>query len=76
MMSDLSREELAELDKGSLIAMILELQEMVAKQAARMQELSDQLARHSGNSGKPPSSEGLRKPRSQREKGQRRTAGA
>ncbi len=52
---------LHELDKASLIAIILELRELVMQQAARIQELEDQLAKHSGNSGKPPSSDGLKK---------------
>jgi transposase len=75
MMTDLDREQLAELDKETLIAIILELRELVTKQAGQIQELSDQLAKHSGNSSKPPSSDGLRKRRSQRVKGQRRSGG-
>lgn len=74
-MTDLDREQLAELDKETLIAIILELRELVTKQAGQIQELSDQLAKHSGNSSKPPSSDGLRKRRSQRVKGQRRSGG-
>ena len=75
MKSDRENEQLAELDKAGLIALISELRELVAKQAAQLQDLSDQLAKHSGNSGKPPSSDGLRKPRSQRVKGQRASGG-
>lgn len=69
---------LHELDKASLIAIILELRELVMQQAARIQELEDQLAKHSGNSGKPPSSDGLKKkpaPKSLRQKGQRQSGG-
>lgn len=72
------KDALHELDKTSLIAIILELRELVMQQAARMQELEDQLAQNSGNSGKPPSSDGLKKkpaPKSLRQKGKRRTGG-
>jgi transposase len=68
MKSDLDREQLAELDQEALIAIILILRQEI-------QELRDQVAKHSGNSGKPPSSDGLKKPRSQRVKGQRRSGG-
>jgi transposase len=82
MMTDLSNEQLAELDKETLIAVIIAQRQEIAvlrqeiqtlRQA--IQELRDQLAKHSGNSGKPPSSDGLKKPRSQRGKGQRRRGG-
>jgi transposase len=58
--------------------MILELRELVATQAARIQELEDQLAKNSGNSNKPPSSDGLKKKpvrKSLRRKGQRKSGG-
>ena len=69
---------LYELDKASLVAIILELREMVVQQAARIQKLEDRLAKNSDNSGKPPSSDGLRKkpaPKSLRPKGKRRSGG-
>jgi len=69
---------LHELDKASLVAIILDLRELVMQHAARIQELEDQLAKNSGNSGKPPSSDGLKKkpaPKSLRQKGKRRTGG-
>jgi len=72
------KEALHDLDKASLIAIILELRELVRQQAARIQELEDQLAKHSGNSGKPPSSDGLKKkptPKSLRQKGKRKSGG-
>jgi transposase len=74
-MTDLDNKQLTELDKGSLIAMIVELREVVSKQAALIQELRDQLAKNSQNSGKPPSSDGLKKARSLREKGERHSGG-
>lgn len=76
-LKDLTREQLAELDKETLITIILEMRQMIEEQAALIQELRDQLAKNSQNSGKPPSSDGLKKPRtrSQRQKGQRRSGG-
>jgi transposase len=71
MMTDYDMEqvaELAELDKETLIAVIISLRQEI-------EALRDQLAKNSGNSGKPPSSDGLKKPRSQRQKGQRRSGG-
>jgi transposase len=67
-MTDLKVDQLADLDKGALIALIVELQQEV-------RALRDQLAKDSQNSGKPPSSDGLRKPRSLREKGKRHSGG-
>jgi transposase len=81
---DLDRSQLEKLDKESLISIILvlqqqvkELQQTVAAQAAEIQELRDQLAKNSRNSGKPPSSDGLKKPRTQnlRKKSGRRSGG-
>jgi transposase len=67
---EFDRDQLEKLDKEDLILIILalqeqvqELQQTVAKQAAGLQELRDQLAKNSRNSGKPPSSDGLKKPR-------------
>jgi transposase len=76
-MEYLDREQLGELDKESLIAIIVELREMVAKQGTQIQELRDQLAKNSQNSSKPPSSDGLKKPhtRNTRQKGKRRSGG-
>jgi transposase len=55
--------QLAQLDKEALISIILTLQQQVREQAAVIQSLRDQLAKHSRNSGKPPGSDGLKKPR-------------
>jgi transposase len=81
---EFERSQLAQLDKEELITIILalrqqvqELQQTVAKQAAEIQELRDQLAKSSRNSGKPPSSDGLKKPkpRNLRRKSGRRSGG-
>ena len=81
---DLNSSQLAELDKEALISLVLamqqrlqELERMVAEQAATIQSLHDQLAKHSGNSSKPPSSDGLKKPRTRslRRKSGRRSGG-
>jgi len=71
-----SREQLRHQDKEELIEIILELREVIAKQEARIQALEDQVAKNSGNSSKPPSSDGFKK-RSQslREKGKRQSGG-
>jgi len=72
------KNELYELDKESLVAIILELREVIAEQAARIQVLEDQLAKNSQNSSKPPGSDGLKKKprrRSLREKGKRKNGG-
>lgn len=67
---DLDRSQLEQLDKETLISIVLrlqeqvrELQQAVATQASEIQKLRDQLAKNSRNSGRPPSSDGLKKPR-------------
>jgi transposase len=67
--TELDRRQLELLDQETLINMVLTLQQQVqqlqqamAEQAAIIQSLRDQLAKDSHNSGKPPSSDGLRKP--------------
>ena len=68
----------ADLSREMMWVNILEQREMIGQLTARIQELEDQLAKNSGNSGKPPSSDGLKKkpaPKSLRQKGQRRTGG-
>jgi len=70
------RDQLRQLDKEQLIDIIQELREIIQKQEARIQALEDQLAKNSRNSGKPPSSDGLKKKRrSLREKGKRQSGG-
>ena len=68
---------LENLNQASLIAIILELRELVQVQAAEIQKLKEQVAKNSRNSSKPPSSDGLKKPKTKslREKGQRKTGG-
>jgi transposase len=81
---DLDRSQLEQLDKETRISIILtlqqrvrELQQTVAAQATEIQKLRDQLAKNSRNSGKPPSSEGLKKLRRRnlRQKTGRRSGG-
>jgi transposase len=78
---ELDGNQLAELDRETLISIILTLQQQfqqtVAEQAAVIQSLREQLAKNSQNSGKPPSSDGLKKPRrrSLRKKTGRRSGG-
>ena len=76
------RDQLEKLDKENLISIILtlqqqvqQLQETVAGQAAELQSWRDQVAKNSRNSGKPPGSDGLRKPRNLRQKTGRKSGG-
>jgi hypothetical protein len=73
----MSPDQLEQTDKESLLAIIFALQKQLAEQAALIQELRDQLAKNSRNSGKPPSSDGLKKPRTRslRRKTGRRSGG-
>jgi transposase len=68
---------LDDLDKEALIAIIMEQREQIALLSHQVKELQDQVARNSRNSGKPPSSDGLKKPtrKSLRKKGKRPNGG-
>src|SRR3990172_716321 len=52
--------------EDAVMALFERVTEGVRLLEARMQVLEDQVAKHSGNSGKPPSSDGLKKPRAAR----------
>ena len=73
----LDREQLRQVGQESLIELILVLQQQMAAQQELIQKLQDQLAKDSHNSGKPPSSDGLKKGRrkSLRRSGQRPRGG-
>ena len=47
--------------EDAVVSLISDLLQVIAFQAARIQALEDQLAKNSSNSGKPPSSDGLKK---------------
>lgn len=58
-----TRDELEQMDKEKLIDLVLLLQEHLDELSQRVRKLEDQVAKHSGNSSKPPSSDGLKKPK-------------
>jgi len=74
-------EQLESLNKASLILLTLKMRQQVAQiapMAGRIQALENQLAKNSGNSGKPPISDSLKKkltPKSLRESGKRLSDG-
>ena len=74
---EFDNDQLGELDKETLISIILALRQTAAEQAAVIQSLRDQLGKNSRNSGRPPSSDGLKKPRTRslRKKTGRRSGG-
>ena len=74
---ELERQQLEKLDKTGLIELILVMQQQLVEQGILIQQLQDQLGKDSHNSSKPPSSDGLKKPktRSLRQKGQRPLGG-
>jgi transposase len=59
--------------EDATVALISSLIQIIAIQAARIQALEDQLAKNSSNSGKPPSSDGLKK--ASRNRSLRRSSG-
>ncbi len=78
-MRQLKREELFQLDKETLVEIILQLQEQVQALTQRVEELESRLNQNSRNSSKPPSTDGLAKPpckpKSLRKKGERKSGG-
>lgn len=58
-----SRDQLEQMDKETLIEIVLLLQDQLDEVVQRVQELENQVAKNSRNSSKPPSSDGLRKPK-------------
>jgi transposase len=73
----LSLEQLQELNQAALLVLVVTMQTHMSEMAAEIQRLKDQLAKNSNNSGKPPSSDGLKKRRttSLRERGKRASGG-
>ena len=75
----LTREELLQLDKATLVEIILQLQDQVQTLTKRAEELESRLHKSSRNSSKPPSTDGLAKPppkpKSLRKKGERKSGG-
>lgn len=72
-----NNEPLEKLDKTSLIELVQALRQQLAEQGLLIQQLRDQLAKNSQNSSKPPSSDGLKKPKtvSLRQVGKRAAGG-
>lgn len=69
----LERQQLEQLDKSALIDLIVAMQKQLAEQGQQIQKLSDQIAKNSQNSNKPPGSDGMKKmkTKSLRQKGER-----
>jgi len=58
-----SRQQLEQLDKETLIKLVLLMQDQIDELSQRVKKLEDQVAKQSRNSSKPPSSDGLSKPK-------------
>lgn len=58
-----SREQLEALDKNTLIEIILLMQDKLDELSQRVEQLEGQVSKQSRNSSKPPSSDGLAKPK-------------
>jgi transposase len=67
-----TREQLEQFDRETLIDLVLMLQDQLEELSQRVQQLEDHVAKHSRNSSNPPSSDGLRKPKT---RSLRRSAG-
>lgn len=64
------------LGEDETVALMMNLLQNYRALAERIQKLEDQIAKNSGNSGKPPSSDGLsKKPKSLRQKGSKKSGG-
>lgn len=62
--------------EDAVVSLVNNLVQVIAVFAERVQALEDQIAKNSGNSSKPPSSDGLqKKPKSQRHKGGKKSGG-
>ena len=59
----LSLNQLQGLEKADLVVLVVAMQAQLSEMQAEIQRLKDQLAKDSHNSGKPPSSDGLKKRR-------------
>ena len=59
----LTREQLEQLDKNALIDLVLLMQDHLDELSQRVQKLEGQVSKDSRNSSKPPSSDGLAKPK-------------
>lgn len=73
----LERSQLEQWDKSTLIELIMVLQAQLVEQGKQIQKLSDQIAKNSQNSSKPPGSDGLKKlkTKSLRPRGEKRYGG-
>lgn len=71
-----SEEEINKAYDAGREAVVALIYDVFMKMSERMMKLEDQLAKNSGNSGKPPSSDGLgKKPKSLREKSNKKSGG-
>ena len=68
--TEFNRDQVGKMDKPDLVDLVevlltrlQQVETLVQEQGTTIQALQDQLAKNSGNSGKPPSSDGLKKPR-------------
>lgn len=63
MTAGFTREQLEQLDKHTLIDLVLLFQDQLDALSQRVKQLEDQVSKQSHNSSKPPSSDGLSKPK-------------